>query len=181
MVTRLCEDKGFGLLREVMPRLMDEHPVAVAILGQGAPEFTRDSEAWAARWPGRVAFRNTYDRVLSHRFFAGADLFLMPSRTEPCGLSQMFAMRYGTIPIVHATGGLKDTVLSVTSSTAGNGFVFDAFAGEALLAAVQEAVHLFQDKPAWTRLMARAMAFDSSWSQAAQQYADVYARLLSRS
>jgi starch synthase len=133
------------------------------------------------RYSGRVGVSIGFDTALAHKIEAGSDLFLMPSRFEPCGLSQMYSLRYGSVPIVHATGGLDDTIEAYEpASERGNGFKFAPYDAEALLATLQRALTLYHDRTAWVRLMQRGMQADHSWLKSAQAYADLYATALER-
>ena len=180
MVSRLSEEKGFGLLAEVVPWLMETQSVSLMILGQGGSAQAELCRAWAEKWPGRVAFREAFDRVLGHQIIAGSDLFLMPSRQEPCGLSQLFSLRYGTIPVVHATGGLRDTVEPVAGPDRGYGFRFEKFDAEHLQATLAEALAARSRTDRWTALVRRAMAQDFSWTRSARAYLELYESLLKR-
>jgi starch synthase len=126
----------------------------------------------AAENPGRIAVRIVFDNALAHRIEAGADLFLMPSLYEPCGMNQMYSLRYGTVPVVRATGGLDDTIDEDT------GFKFTEYSGEALLGAVRSAARVFADQDAWRAMMRRGMARDFSWSASAARYSALYRQLL---
>jgi starch synthase len=122
-----------------------------------------------------------FDNVLAHKIEAGSDMFLMPSRFEPCGLNQMYSLRYGTVPVVHATGGLDDNVQAYDAvSGQGNGFKFEAYDAEALLAALQRALRLYGDRASWERLRRRGMQADFSWAKSAQTYTELYARSLAK-
>ena len=122
-----------------------------------------------------------FDNALAHKIEAGSDIFLMPSRFEPCGLNQMYSLRYGTVPVVHATGGLDDTIESYDqASDHGNGFKFDAYDAETLLATLQRALTLYRDRGSWERLMQRGMQGDFSWAKSAQAYTDLYATALTK-
>ena len=153
-------------------------------LGSGDPAYQRQLEQAATRFPGRLAVNLAFDPALAHQIEAGADAFLMPSRFEPCGLNQMYSMRYGTVPIVRRVGGLADTVIDVTPATSANktatGFMFDAYTPEALVEAVQRAVAAFRDHALWTRLMQAGMRQDFSWEQSARAYVTVYERALAK-
>jgi starch synthase len=175
----LTADKGFELLRDEMPAMLENHPVCLAILGQGEPSFVRICEEWMKRWPGRVSYKNAFDRDLSHRVIAGADMLLMPSKVEPCGLAQLFALRYGTVPVAHATGGIRDTIQPINAvGGEGTGYLFQPFAGEHLQAALGRAMRHFAQSATWSGTMRRAMAQDNSWTKSAAAYRAVYARLL---
>lgn len=170
MVARLDSQKGFDLIQEAASELAAEDFCLVA-LGTGDPKYERFLQDWAAAHPEKIAVRIAYDNRLAHKIEAGADLFLMPSRYEPCGLSQMFSLRYGTVPLVRATGGLEDTVDDET------GFKFRDYTGAALLEAVRAALAAFQDRQQWTAMVRRGMAKDFSWKASAAQYAALYRRL----
>ena len=176
MVSRLVSHKGLDLLREVMGDIM-ELPAQFVVLGSGDAGY-EDFFRWAAgRYPGRMAVRLGYDEALSMAIYAGADLFLMPSRSEPCGLSQMIAMRYGTVPIVRETGGLKDSVRPYEAwRDAGTGFTFANYSSADMLHVIREAVYLYKDYPdAFARLRQRAMEQDFSWDRSAGEYLKIYA------
>ena len=180
MVSRLTEDKGFGLLSTFVPWLMEHHAIGLAILGQGPRQVVDLCRSWAERWPGRVGFREAFDRPLSHQIVAGSDICLMPSRTEPCGLGQMFSLRYGTIPVVHAVGGLRDTVLPVRGADEGCGFVFSPHEEAPLRAAMETTLRAYEDPSKWRGIQRRGMAMDFSWARSAEAYRALYARLLAR-
>ena len=176
MVSRLVSHKGLDLLREVMGSIM-ELPVQFVVLGSGDAGY-EDFFRWSAgQYPGRMAVRIGYDETLSMAIYAGADLFLMPSRSEPCGLSQMIAMRYGTVPIVRETGGLKDSVCPYEAwRDAGTGFTFANYSSADMLHVIREAVSLYRDDPAaFARLRRRAMEQDFSWDRSAGEYLKIYA------
>jgi starch synthase len=176
MVTRLTEQKGIDLVVAALPRLLAQG-AQVAILGAGDAGWEKTlSELPFAR--ERVATRIGYSEPLAHRFIAGADLFLMPSRFEPCGLTQMYAMRYGTLPIVRRTGGLADTVdearILANGTVTGTGFLFDAPEPAALLEAASRGLELYADKPSWRLAQRNAMQQDFSWARSAEDYAWIY-------
>ena len=176
VVSRLTEQKGLDLLLAVAPQVL-KLPAQIAVLGSGthAPE-----QAWAAmarRHRGQCSMTIGFDEALAHRIEAGADIFVMPSRFEPCGLNQMYSLRYGTPPVVRATGGLADTVIDAADDKHGNGFVFGPATAEALLLALQRATTAWQDPVRWRLLQKRGMARDSSWAEAARQYVELYQRL----
>ena len=176
MVSRLVGHKGLDLLCEVIHDLM-EMPMQLVILGKGDRKYEEFFNWAAQQYPGRMAVRLDYNEDLSMAIYAGADLFLMPSKSEPCGLSQMIAMRYGTVPIVRETGGLKDTVQPYEAwRDAGNGFTFANYASGDMLYVVREAVYLYKDYPdAFGRLRRRAMESDFSWERSAGEYLRIYA------
>ena len=176
MVSRLVSHKGLDLLREVMGDIM-ELPVQFVVLGSGDAGY-EDFFRWSAeQYPGRMAVSLGYNEALSMAIYAGADLFLMPSRSEPCGLSQMIAMRYGTVPIVRETGGLKDTVQPYEAwRDAGTGFTFANYSSADMLHVLREAAYLYKDYPdAFARLRRRAMERDFSWNRSAGDYLKIYA------
>lgn len=175
MVSRLVSHKGLDLLREVMGDIM-ELPAQFVVLGSGDAGYEEFFRRTAERYPGRMAVRLGYNEALSMAIYAGADLFLMPSRSEPCGLSQMISMRYGTVPIVRETGGLKDTVHPYEAwRDAGTGFTFANYSSADMLHVIREAVYLYKDYPdAFARLRDRAMAQDFSWNRSAGDYLRIY-------
>lgn len=179
MVTRIADQKGFDLLAGAFDRIMAE-PVQFALLGQGHPHYERlFAHELAGRYPGRVYVRLAYDAAFGQRVYAGSDLFMMPSHFEPCGLGQLIAMRYGTLPVVRATGGLRDTVAEGDQRPgSGPGFVFWPRDPAHLADAVSRACAAFADKPGWARLVRRAMDADFSWRRSASDYVDLYQRAL---
>ena len=177
MISRLTLQKGFDLIEEIFDSLM-ERDVQIVMLGNGEPRFEDFFRAGAERYPGRVAVEIGFNELLAHQIEAGADLFLMPSLYEPCGLNQMFSLKYGTIPIVRGVGGLKDTVQDYDAEDqTGTGFVFQSYDGRQLLAAIDRALAVFRDKQSWTALRRRAMAMDFSWDRSAKLYANLYRQL----
>ncbi|MCU0228107.1 MAG: glycogen synthase [Bryobacterales bacterium] len=170
IVARLSEQKGFDLVGAAADALMAEGIVLV-VLGSGEARYVDLFRGLADRYPGRVAFRVGYNEALAHKIEAGADLFLMPSLYEPCGLNQIYSLRYGTVPVVRAVGGLDDTVTTET------GFKFADYSGQALLESVREAVRAYRDKRNWKRRVLAGMAMDYSWTASAHQYAELYRRL----
>ncbi|MCX7599415.1 MAG: glycogen synthase [Armatimonadetes bacterium] len=174
MVTRLDAQKGLDLVRAVLPDLSG---VQLVILGTGAHEY-ENFFAQEAQVRSDVAVALKFDERLAHRIYAGADMFLMPSRFEPCGLGQMIALRYGTIPIVRATGGLADTVHE--DGPHANGFVFTDYSALALRAALDRAIAAYRDKRLWARLVANAMACDFSWGASARRYLQLYEGALAK-
>jgi len=171
MVSRLDSQKGFDLLREASAELASEDLCLAALVTTGAPRLEGFLREWAAAHPDRIVVRIAYDEPLAHRIIAGADLLLMPSRYEPCGLSQIYALRYGAVPVVRATGGLADTVDDTT------GFFFREYSVAALLQALRQALAAYQDRAAWTERMRRGMARDFSWEVSAARYAELYRSL----
>jgi starch synthase len=180
MISRLTLQKGFDLIEDIFASLI-ARDAQVVLLGNGEPRFERFFRTQAERYPSQVAVEIGFNEPLAHRIEAGADLFLMPSRYEPCGLNQMFSLKYGTIPVVRAVGGLKDTVQAYDAeSQSGTGFLFLSYESEALLAAIDRGLAAYRDdKDAWTALQRRAMAMDFSWDRSAKLYSDLYRQLLS--
>jgi starch synthase len=181
VVTRLSPQKGFDLLLAALPEFIAEGG-RLALLGSGDADLESGVTAAAAAYPGRIGVVTGYDEALSHLIMAGADVILVPSRFEPCGLTQLYALRYGALPLVRRTGGLVDTVVDANAVTlaegSATGFVFDAETPEALLAAVGRAVALYADRASWQRVMRQAMGCDFSWGAAARQYNALYTRLI---
>jgi starch synthase len=178
VVSRLVSQKGFDLIEAVAEELLAK-PLQLAILGSGDYRYEELLRSIAARYPEKAAVRIAFDDAIAHRIEAGADMFLMPSRYEPCGLNQLYSLKYGTIPIVRATGGLKDSVQEFDPSTVeGTGFVFETYAGSDLLDAVSRALAVFENSEQWRVLMGNAMAADYSWSRSATEYCALYKNLL---
>lgn len=171
-VSRLVSQKGVDILLPLMGRLAEDG-FTFAILGTGEKRLQQEMAKVAQDHPQRVAFIDDFDEALAHRIYAGSDLFLMPSAFEPCGLSQMYALRYGTPPVVRHTGGLADTVVDAAQSQ-GTGFVFKDLRPEALLAALRRAEKLMAEPRQWKELQLRGMACDFSWEVAAVRYEDLY-------
>jgi starch synthase len=167
IVSRFAEQKGFDLILNIAQWLMGQD-VALAVLGAGDVDLQDAFRGLAVLNPKKLAVRIGYADALSHRIEAGSDMFLMPSRYEPCGLNQIYSLRYGTVPIVRATGGLADTVDS------GTGFLFEEFAGYALQGAVTRALQAYSNRTAWTERILRGMAKDYSWNASAQAYRELY-------
>ena len=178
MVTRLTRQKGMDLVMYCLERILDGG-VQVAVLGTGDTDYEDALRWYQSIYPGQMAARIEFDPALSQRMYAGADMFLMPSLFEPCGLSQMIAMRYGTLPIVRETGGLRDTVTPYNQYTGeGTGFSFAHFNGEEMGDTVFRAARLFWDQPSeWKKLVSQAMSCDFSWTASAARYLDLYLSL----
>ncbi len=180
MVSRLVDQKGFDLLAEIMDELATLG-ARIVLLGTGEPRFEEMWRAAARDHPKVFGVRIGYDEELAHLIEAGADLFLMPSRYEPCGLNQMYSMRYGTVPMVRATGGLDDAVTAYDHTTGrGTGFKFSALDSAALLATVREALTVFEDEPKWRALQRQGMSKDFSWTASAAEYVKAYRALVAR-
>jgi starch synthase len=179
MVGRLTDQKGFDLVAQVLDALLTSQQVQVVILGAGEAKYHDLLKDVAARHPSQMAMFFAFDLALAQLIYGGSDMFLMPSRFEPCGLGQMIALRYGSIPVVRATGGLADTVQDASDDlSTGTGFVFRDYSPAALRGTLERALRAFGQRDAWQRLQRRAMAVDNSWENSAQQYADLYRRIL---
>jgi starch synthase len=178
MVTRLVSHKGLDLVCDALDYFM-EKDMQLVVLGKGDANYETFFNYAAARYPGRIGVYLGYSESLAMQIYAGADLFLMPSKSEPCGLSQMIAMRYGTVPIVRETGGLKDTVEPYNQfANSGNGFTFDRYESGLLLDAINRAKTLyFTDREHWDEMVVRDMEKDVSWDQSALQYRALYVEL----
>jgi starch synthase len=177
MICRLTSQKGIDLVEQIFDQLMERN-VQLVILGKGEVRYEQFCIGAAGRFPQQCAARITLDEALAHRIEAGADIFLMPSRYEPCGLNQMYSLKYGTIPVVRAVGGLKDTVQDYDPQTAtGTGFVFGPYHPQALLEAIDRALNVVSDNEAWSALQRRAMKMDFSWDRSAQIYCALYQQL----
>ena len=178
MVGRLDPQKGFDLLNGAAEAML-AGGARMVVLGTGDERLVRGLREIAGRWPGRVAILERFDRDEARRIYAGSDLLLMPSRFEPCGQSQMIAMRYGTIPLVRRTGGLADTVVDADAHPAdGDGFVFAPAEPAALAAAAERAIAAYRDAGRWGAIIRRAMARDFSWTASAPRYVEAYERAL---
>jgi len=174
IVSRLARQKGFDMVARIAEDLMSRD-VVVTALGTGEPYFENFFRDWAFKHRGTVAALIKYDEALAHKIEAGADMFLMPSRYEPSGLNQMYSLKYGTVPIVRATGGLDDTIEEWNEAAGtGTGFKFHGYEPVDLLAAIDRAIAAFQNKQAWKALMRNGMEMDYSWAGPARQYAQVY-------
>ena len=180
IVSRFAAQKGFDLVEQIAPMLADRD-VAVVALGTGEPVYEKFFRDWAFWNKTNVAVQIRYDDALAHKIEAGSDMFLMPSRYEPCGLNQIYSLKYGTAPIVRATGGLDDTIQEWNPEEGtGTGFKFEGYNAHALMAAVDRGLTAFQDKEGWTTLMRNGMVRDYSWEQPAREYAAVYEEVAAR-
>jgi len=181
IVSRFAPQKGLELCVPVLPELLRTTDLRFVAVGSGEPQHESYFARLEREFPGRAVYYRGYSDELAHLVEAGADLFLMPSRYEPCGLNQMFSLRYGTIPVVRRTGGLADTVEPYDPATGrGTGFVFEHFTSEGLRWALLRALDTFRDRAAWIRLMRNAMARDYSWDTQARRYVEAYAWLAGR-
>jgi starch synthase len=167
----MVHQKGVDMIAAAVPALM-KMGVQLAILGSGEPALEQALTEAAAHYPGRCSTSIGYDETLAHRIVAGSDAFLMPSRFEPCGLSQLYSLRYGTVPIVRRVGGLADTV-----NDGETGVTFDAAEEDALIEAVARTLTYYRNGPVWRKLRAAGMRQDFSWTHSAKEYADLYDEL----
>jgi starch synthase len=180
LIGRLVEQKGIDLIIDCLPKLM-AMPVQFVLLGAGDKDYEERLQNLAQVYPDKMAIAKGYDEPLAHLIEAGVDVFLMPSRFEPCGLNQMYSQRYGTLPIVRNTGGLADTVVDVLpdtiASNTATGFVFNEASASSLLEAIKRAVMLYSDKVTWAKIQANGMKIDFSWRHSAEQYLALYRNL----
>lgn len=179
IVSRLTQQKGLDLVVSVMGELLQTEHVQIVILGTGEEQFQHSFTSFAQRYPKQVSVNIGYGEAIAHRIYASADAFLMPSQFEPCGLSQLISMRYGTIPLVRETGGLKDTVEPYNEIwQTGNGFGFRNYDAGEMLMIIRYAIKIYQEQPkAWKAMMKRCMNQDSSWQKAARDYEEMYEEL----
>lgn len=177
IVSRFAGQKGFDLIEQVADELLAED-LSVVALGAGEPRYEKLFRELAKTYPTKFSVRVAYDNLLAHKVEAGADIFLMPSRYEPCGLNQIYSLKYGTVPVVRATGGLDDTIEEFDlASGCGTGFKFQPYEGLALLQAIQQALSIYRNEPAaWRRIQLNGMAKDFSWQVSALEYAKLYER-----
>ncbi len=179
MVSRLAAHKGFDLVRHVLEDFICHNRVQFALLGTGEYELEDFFASMAERYPDRVCAKLEYNKSLSKKFYAGADMFLMPSKSEPCGLAQMIASRYGTVPIVRETGGLFDTIKPYNKYTGeGNGFTFTNYNAHEMMHVMEEALRLYEDQDAWEKMMKRVMSVDFSWNSSAEKYIELYTSMV---
>lgn len=180
MISRIVGQKGLDLIVSALPEILNI-PAQFVLLGSGDPYYEHILREFARVFPERAAVRIGYDEDLSHLIEAGVDIFLMPSQYEPCGLNQMMSMRYGTVPVVRATGGLADTVIdSDQDQTAGTGFSFTAYTAPDLASAAQRAVHAYRDRARWRMIQRNGMSRDFSWRRSAELYLNLYEHCLAK-
>ena len=177
MISRLDNQKGFDLLEESLPDIMIRNAQLV-ILGTGLKRFHDFFETVKDRYRGRLGVKLAYDNAIAHKIEAGSDIFLMPSRYEPCGLNQMYSLKYGTVPVVRATGGLDDTIFEWDGYGKGNGFKFYDYDSRKMLECLDRALKTYLDKRAWSKIIANGMAEDHSWRSSARRYIDLYKKML---
>jgi starch synthase len=182
MISRLTDQKGFDLIAEIIEPALNNLSFQFVLLGTGEQQYHDIFADLSRRHPDRMAVFLTFNTPLAQKIYAGSDIFLMPSRFEPCGLGQMIAMRYGSVPLVRATGGLADTVENYEPSGGiGTGFSFEEYSGMALYTALVRALETHRHKGAWTELVRRGMRTDYSWTASARKYVELYRRALALS
>jgi len=189
IISRLADQKGFDILSQAMEELMSMN-IGIVVLGTGEKKYHDLFAELAKKYPKKLGVKITFDNKIAHKIEAGSDMFLMPSKYEPCGLNQIYSLKYGTIPIVRATGGLDDTIQDYTqdsrlktqdSSTGeGNGFKFNEYSSHALLTKIKEAVKIFSNKKEWKKLVQKAMQQDFSWERSAKRYVELYEKVLTK-
>ncbi len=184
MIGRLADQKGFDLVAQLIPQWAPNSATQWVILGNGEPHYHQLFSGLAGQYPEKLAVRLGFSDELAHRIEAGADIFLMPSRYEPCGLNQLYSLKYGTVPVVHATGGLADTItnLSDESLAAGtaNGFSFDTYTTASLADTLERACQTYANRPVWEQLIRNGMRQDWSWNHSAREYDSLYKRTIAR-
>lgn len=178
IVSRLVDMKGLDLMEHVIQEFFDQD-IQMVVLGKGDTHYENMFKYYAQRYPERMRVIVEFNNGLAQKIYAAADMFLMPSKIEPCGIGQMVALRYGAIPVVRETGGLRDTVIPYNEFTGeGNGFTFANYNAHEMLFKVQEAIRIYQDKEVWKKLMYQAMNADNSWNKSAQEYISLYQSLV---
>ncbi len=179
MVTRLVAPKGMDLVKYILDEMMTQHEdISLVMLGTGDPFYENFFKEAAGRWPGRVGVRIGFVPDIAAKIYAGCDAFLMPSKTEPCGLAQMVALRYGTIPVVRETGGLKDSIKDM-GDKGGNGFTFKSYNAHDMLGALLRCKALYEDRAKWKKAVLSALKQDFGWGTSAEEYISLYKRILS--
>jgi len=180
IISRLADQKGFDLIGEAIERIA-EQDMHMVVLGTGQLKYHELFQGMSARYPDKIAVKLGFDNRLAHQIEAGADMFLMPSKYEPCGLNQLYSLRYGTVPIVRATGGLADTIADYDiGADSGTGFVFTEYSSAAMMTAIERALVVFSDSERWQRLMVRDMLQRWSWEESARKYMGLYDRICRR-
>ncbi|MBK6875789.1 MAG: glycogen synthase GlgA [Ignavibacteria bacterium] len=172
VISRLVDQKGFDLIQKALPKLMQEN-IHMIILGTGEEKYQKFLKAAEKKYKNKLAVEINFDENLAHQIEAASDMYLMPSKFEPCGLNQMYSLKYGTVPIVRNTGGLADTIIDYRKPK-GNGFLFDKYDSDEMVKAVKSAIKLFQDKDKWNKLVRQGMSLDFSWKVSAQKYMKLY-------
>ena len=180
VISRLADQKGFDLLAEIIDELM-AIDLGFVLLGTGEQKYHDLFTAIGKKYPQRAGIKIAYNNAIAHKIEAGCDLFLMPSRYEPCGLNQIYSLKYGTVPVVRATGGLDDTIVDYNESDGrGNGFKFTEYSAREFLKVMKRALKVYADKTKWARLVKNCMANDFSWEQSAQQYMELYRKAIAK-
>ncbi len=178
MIGRMAEQKGFDLVAEILPELI-KHDLKLVVLGSGDPKYEKMFKSAAEKYPKKLSVFTGFNGPLAHKIEAGADMFVMPSRFEPCGLNQMYSLRYGTVPLVRRTGGLADTVIDVDEKpNVGTGFVFSEYSPQALLNAINRALMHFSETKRWRKIILRGMKQDFSWEASARKYLELYKKAI---
>ena len=178
MIGKLIEQKGVDLILEAAEKLFGKN-IHFVLLGDGEQDIKNKFADLAEKYSGKVSVTLGFDDELAHLIEAGADMYLMPSLFEPCGLNQQYSLVYGTVPIVRSTGGLKDTVFEFDAEqNAGNGFVFEEFSSTAMLEAIERALAVYEQRDTWQSLVKRCMKEDHSWGNSARQYGDLYRSIM---
>lgn len=181
MIGRLASQKGWDLVAKLMADWVDHREVQWVVLGTGEPEYHALLAELAARRPDRVAARLQFSEALAHQIEAGSDIFLMPSQYEPCGLNQLYSLRYGAVPVVRATGGLADTVIDATQGNAATGFAFEEYSQEAFASTLARALETYWSSPSrWSQIVETGMQQDWSWANSARRYSELYQRVFER-
>jgi starch synthase len=174
MISRLADQKGFDILADSMTDLMKMDLIFI-LLGTGDAKYQEMFTHFGDKYPKKTGIRISFDNALAHKIEAGSDMYLMPSKYEPCGLNQIYSLRYGTIPIVRATGGLDDTITDIHADPRkGNGFKFSEYSSKAFLSTVKRAVDYYSHKEAWAQLAWKAMSLEFSWEKSAREYIKLY-------
>jgi starch synthase len=180
IISRLADQKGFDLIGEALDQVM-KLDMQLVVLGTGEKKYHDMFERAQKKYPAKVAASLTFNNELAHLIEAGSDMFLMPSRYEPCGLNQIFSLKYGTVPIVRATGGLDDTIEEIDeASGTGTGFKFTKYDGAELLKTIQRAIRVFADETVWRKIVRNGMSKDFSWESSAKKYLHLYRSLVKK-
>jgi starch synthase len=179
-ISRLVDQKGFDLIADIIDAMM-KLDIQYIVLGTGESKYREMLERIRRKYPKKVGIHLGFDEELAHLIEAGADIFLMPSRYEPCGLNQMYSLKYGTVPVVRATGGLVDTVEEFNPKTGrGTGFLFEEYSGQELLKALKRAISVYKDKKLWMKVIRNGMLKDYSWNASAKKYVSLYGKIISK-